>query len=138
MKTVQQMDAATRERLARRLFIFGAVFAGLAVALGAFGSHGLKKIVSAEALTTWEIGVRYQMYHGLALLALAGAIVHGLGARWMLRGSALLIVGVLIFSGSLYLYVTTGVRPFAIITPVGGVCLLAGWTAIAFGAASGA
>jgi len=110
----------------RRVFAVGTILAGLGVVLGAFGAHALKTRMSPELLGTFETGVRYQMYHGLGMLALAWAI-----DRWPERrlapAAVLLIVGTLVFSGSLYLLVLTGARWFGAITPFGGVALIAGW-----------
>jgi uncharacterized membrane protein YgdD (TMEM256/DUF423 family) len=110
----------------RRVFAVAAALAGLGVAIGAFGAHGLKAVVSPEMLAVFETGVRYQMYHGLGLLALAWAI-----GRWPERRLAtaawLLLAGTAVFSGSLYILVLSGLRWFGAITPIGGVALIAGW-----------
>ena len=110
----------------RRVFAAGSILAGLGVVLGAFGAHALKASLSSTMLDTFETGVRYQMYHGLGLLALAWAI-----SRWPERRLApvavLLIAGTVVFSGSLYLLVLTGARWLGAITPFGGVALIAGW-----------
>ena len=115
----------------RRIFAAGSLLAGLGGALGAFGAHALKASLSPQMLTTFETGVRYQMYHALGLLALAWAI-----GRWPERrlalGAWLLFVGTVIFSGSLYLLVLTGVRWLGAITPIGGVALIAGWGLVAW------
>lgn len=115
----------------RRIFAAGSILAGLAVAFGAFGAHALKASLSPQLLTTFETGVRYQMYHGLGLLALAWAV-----GRWPERRLApaaiLLIVGTVVFSGSLYLLVLTGARWLGAITPFGGVALIAGWGLVAW------
>jgi uncharacterized membrane protein YgdD (TMEM256/DUF423 family) len=113
----------------RRVFAAGAILAGLGVAFGAFGAHALKSMVSSQMLATFETGVRYQMYHGLGLLALAWAI-----DRWPERRLApaawLQLAGALVFSGSLYLLVLTGARWFGAVTPFGGVALIAGWVLV--------
>ena len=110
----------------RKVFTAGAMLAGLGVALGAFGAHGLKAVVSPEMLAVFETGVRYQMYHGLGLLALAWAI-----GRWPERrlatGAWLLLAGTAVFSGSLYFLVLMDTRWLGAITPLGGVALIAGW-----------
>lgn len=115
---------------ARRWLAAAAVMGGLAVALGAFGAHGLKGRVEPELIVTFETGVRYQFYHALALLALAlgpaslwqRRPVHA--AAWLWTG------GVAVFSGSLYLLVLTGLRWIGAITPIGGVALILGWAAL--------
>jgi uncharacterized membrane protein YgdD (TMEM256/DUF423 family) len=120
-----------------RVFLaLGAVLAGLAVGLGAFGAHGLRTVLSADDLATFEIGVRYQMYHALALLAVAWA-----AGRW---GSAstlwagwLFVAGIVLFSGSLYLLVLSGPRWLVAVTPVGGLAFLAGWLLLAWSAIRG-
>jgi uncharacterized membrane protein YgdD (TMEM256/DUF423 family) len=110
----------------RRIFAAGSILSGLGVILGAFGAHALKANLSPEMLGTFETGVRYQTYHGLALLGLACAI-----GTWPERrlgpAAILLIVGTLVFSGSLYLLVLTGAHWFGAITPFGGATLIAGW-----------
>jgi uncharacterized membrane protein YgdD (TMEM256/DUF423 family) len=115
-----------KEHMEQRVFAIGSILAGIAVVLGAFGAHSLEANLSPELLMTFETGVRYQMYHGLGLLGLAWAI-----GRWPERRLApaakLLIVGTLVFSGSLYLLVLTGTRWLGAITPFGGLALIAGW-----------
>jgi len=113
-------------QMQRRIFAAGSMLAGIGVALGAFGAHALKASLSPQLLATFETGVRYQMYHGLGLLALALAV-----DRWPERrlapAAGLLIAGTVIFSGSLYLLVATGARWFGAVTPFGGIALIAGW-----------
>ncbi len=110
----------------RAFFLVGSGSAFLAVALGAFGAHGLKTRLSPEMLGVFEVGVRYQMYHALALLAVAWACGRWPGGLTTAAGW-LFIAGTVIFSGSLYLLSTSGVRWFGAITPVGGLAFLAGW-----------
>ena len=110
----------------RRVFAAGSILCGLCVVFGAFGAHALEAILSPKVLETFETGVRYHIYHGLGLLALAWAI-----SRWPERRLApaawLLLAGTVVFSGSLYLLVLTGARWLGAITPFGGVALIAGW-----------
>ena len=125
---------SVREVPMERLFVMaGALFALVGVGLGAFGAHALEVQVDAKALGTFEVGVRYQMYHALALLALAW--VH---ERWpgrLVRAAGwLFIAGTLIFSGSLYVLVLLGIGWLGAITPVGGAALLAGWACLLAGA----
>lgn len=115
----------------KTFFLLASILGGLAVALGAFGSHGLSGRLSADLLNTYEIAVRYQFYHALALFGVVVAL-----GRWPQAGLAtwagwLFVVGVLIFSGSLYLLVFTGARWLGAITPIGGVAMIAGWVCLA-------
>jgi uncharacterized membrane protein YgdD (TMEM256/DUF423 family) len=110
----------------RRVFAAGSILAGLAVVFGAFGAHALEAHLSPDLLGTFETGVRYQMYHALGLLALAWAIEHW-PERRLLPAAWLLLVGTVLFSGSLYFLVFTGIRWIGAITPIGGVALIAGW-----------
>lgn len=107
----------------------GALLAGVAVALGAFGAHALRARLEPRDLEIFETAVRYQMYHALALLAVAWLISRqapGAGAAgWSF------VVGVALFSGSLYLMVATGHRWLGAVTPLGGVAFLAGWLLLA-------
>lgn len=112
-------------------FIAGAVLAGLGVAFGAFGAHALKTRLGAYELGVFETAVRYQMYHALALLAI-GSRALGFSARWP---TILFVLGVAIFSGSLYLLALTGARWLGAITPFGGAAFLAGWAWLVVGAA---
>ena len=123
----------TPERL---FFVLGSVLAGLAVALGAFGAHGLRATLNTDDLATFEVGVRYQMYHALALLAVAWAASRWESTSLVVAGWAF-VVGILIFSGSLYLLVVTGPRWLGAITPVGGVSFLVGWALLAWAAIRG-
>lgn len=114
-------------------FVIGAIAAGIAVILGAFGAHGLKSRVEPELLVVFETGVRYQMYHALALLAVGLARLHWPTATISLAGWFFL-AGILIFSGSLYVMTATGERWLGAITPIGGVAFIIGWVLLAAGA----
>ena len=116
----------------RIFFIIAAGLAGLAVALDAWGAHGLPGGLDAHRLALFEIGVRYQMYHALALLGVSGAGTRW-PSRWVDASGGLLISGVLVFSGSLYLRSLTGVTGLGALTPLGGLLLLAGWGCLAVG-----
>lgn len=116
--------------------IAASVFAALAVILGAFGAHALKQIVPPETVTTFETGVRYQFYHSFALLATG--ILFDKGKRsWMKFAGISFIVGIVLFSGSLYLLTilrateSVGLSKLGIITPFGGLFFIAGWIALA-------
>ena len=114
-------------------FATGAAMCGLGVLLGAFGAHGLRERLTPDMLAVFETGVRYHLFHGLAVMAVAWAV-----ARWPsgLIASAgwLFVAGIIIFSGSLYLLSITGVRWLGAITPIGGLCFIVGWLVLALGA----
>lgn len=104
------------------LFRVAAILCFLAVALGAFGAHSLKNILAASGMIeVWNKAVLYHLVHAVALVALA---LHGAGDR---GAHYLLLAGILFFSGSLYLLALTNVRWLGALTPVGGLCFLAGW-----------
>jgi uncharacterized membrane protein YgdD (TMEM256/DUF423 family) len=107
----------------------GAVNAFLAVAAGAFGAHALKARLEPDLLAIFETGARYHMYHALGLVAVA--FVTGQRAGATAAGWAML-AGIVLFSGTLYLLALTGVRWLGAITPIGGLCFLAGWAILAW------
>lgn len=110
----------------RGLLLAGVVATGLGVAAGAFGAHGLSARLSEEMLSIFETGVRYQLVHGLALVALAPVAARWPDPLWAWAGG-LFAAGVLVFSGSLYVLALTGVRWLGAVTPFGGMAFLAGW-----------
>lgn len=109
-----------------------ALFGMLAVIIGAFGAHGLEKFVDAKMLQRFHTGVEYQFYHALAL-GLVGVLWQLKPNLWHSRAAWGFIVGILIFSGSLYAYVLTGITQFGMITPIGGLNFIAGWGCLAWG-----
>jgi len=114
----------------QRTFLLAGALAGLVgVGFGAFGAHGLRGRLSAEMLGVFETGVRYQMYHALALMALA-ALSDRLNGRLIEAAGWLFVGGIVLFSGSLYLLAVTGVTVLGAITPIGGVAFLAGWACL--------
>jgi uncharacterized membrane protein YgdD (TMEM256/DUF423 family) len=115
----------------RVFFLAGALSAMFSVAAGAFGAHALKIRLSTEMLGIFETGVRYQMYHALALLAVAWAQTRWSGALVNMSGW-LFIAGTFIFSGSLYLLSLTGEKWLGAITPLGGLAFLAGWLCLIY------
>lgn len=110
----------------RLFFGLGSASALIAVGAGAFGAHALRARLTPEYLTVFETAARYQMYHALALLAVAGAISRWPGALPIYAGW-LFVGGTVLFSGSLYLLALSGVRWWGAVTPLGGVAFLAGW-----------
>jgi uncharacterized membrane protein YgdD (TMEM256/DUF423 family) len=119
--------------MARRLLIAAALTGFLGVALGAFGAHALRRLLTPEMLAVFETGVRYQMYHAFALAIAALCL-----ARWPVPAFRvagwLFAAGMVVFCGSLYLLALTGVKSLGAITPLGGLLLLAGWITLAIGA----
>jgi uncharacterized membrane protein YgdD (TMEM256/DUF423 family) len=110
-----------------KLFILIGSFLGFTgVALGAFGAHGLKSIVSAEMLSIFETGVRYQMYHAFALL-LTAIFNKYFSHRLLVYAGWFFVLGIILFSGSLYVMALTEIRSLGMITPLGGICFLTGW-----------
>ncbi|MFO0724095.1 MAG: DUF423 domain-containing protein [Myxococcota bacterium] len=107
----------------------GAVLGGFAVALGAFGAHALKSRVSVEDLAIWRTAVEYQMYHALALI-LAGLWSRSQPSPWLARAGVAFVIGSVVFSGSLYGLVLSGIRGLGAVTPVGGVAFLIGWACL--------
>lgn len=117
------------------LFRAACILSGLAVAFGAFGAHGLKERLSPEMLVIFEVGVRYQFYHALALLALTLGPDRIWRSPWAPRAAWAWIAGVAVFSGSLYILSISGIRWLGAITPIGGVAFILGWL-FALGTAS--
>jgi uncharacterized membrane protein YgdD (TMEM256/DUF423 family) len=143
--------------MSRLFLILGALSAALGVAAGAFGAHALRTRVEPRLLEVFETGARYQMYHALALIAVglvlargggvltvnaalgtpgAGAVTDATasGAGFAVASGWLFVAGTVFFSGSLYAMTFTGVRALGAITPIGGVCFIAGWVCLAVAA----
>ena len=115
----------------RPFTIAGAVFGFLAVALGAFGAHALRSRLSPEMLAVFETGVRYQMYHAFAVLIVAAAIGHMGRANLLVISGWSFVLGVILFSGSLYALALSGISTLGAITPLGGLLFLIGWACLA-------
>ena len=117
-----------------RLFLTsGALLGGLAVAAGAFGAHALRARLEPRLLEVFETGARYQMYHAIAMLAAAWIVTRFPGSLANASGW-LFLAGTVLFSGSLYAMAFTGIRALGAITPLGGVCFIAGWGCLALAA----
>lgn len=114
----------------RGLVLIGAFGGLLSVALGAFAAHGLRTRLSPEMLSVFQTGVQYQFYHSLALLMVGAMAAQGLSVPGMRCSALLFAAGIVIFSGSLYVLALTGIKWLGAITPIGGVCFLAGWLAL--------
>ena len=110
-----------------------ALMCGLAVVMGAFAAHGLRPVLSERMLSTFETGARYQMYHALAI-GLAAFAMRGRAARLAHVAAVLFLTGTVLFSGSLYLLAFTGATSLGMVTPFGGLSLIAGWAALALAA----
>lgn len=114
------------------LFSIAALLSGLAVLLGAFGAHGLKDILSESQLQTYQTATEYLMYHALALLGIA-AMWHQMPAeKGMGLVALIMLLGVLLFAGSLYLFLLTNIGWLVLITPVGGLILVLSWLLVAW------
>ncbi len=116
----------------QKLFLtLGSIAMALAVALGAFGAHALKSKLTQDMLDIFETGIQYHFYHAIGLLII-GLVAQYLPESALLKWSGwLMVFGILIFSGSLYLLATSGIRWLGAITPVGGLCFIASWILLA-------
>ena len=121
-----------RKTASCQFLLMGSIFAGLAVAAGAFGAHFLKGILDAPMLAAFETASRYQMYHALGLCVVSWAIDRHPDARFAVVGW-LFTVGILLFAGSLYGVSLSGVRWLGALTPLGGAAFIAGWGFLAWG-----
>jgi len=117
----------------RGLALCAALNMFFAVGAGAFGAHGLKRMITPEMLAVWQTAVLYHLIHGVAILALAIAAPRLPAGLWATAGWVM-FAGIVMFSGSLYLLATTGQRWLGPITPLGGVAFLAGWGMVAWAA----
>ena len=116
-----------------KLFLaLGAAAAALGAVLGAFGAHALKARLSADMLAVWQTAVQYHLWHALGLVAI-GTLAFHLPASAPLKWAGwLMLAGIVLFSGSLYILAASGVRWVGAITPFGGGCFIAGWLAVAY------
>jgi uncharacterized membrane protein YgdD (TMEM256/DUF423 family) len=112
------------------------VLAAVAVALGAFGAHGLRARVNPEALQVWHTAVQYHFWNSLGVLAIGLAAFH-IRNGWISASGWLLVAGIVVLSGSLYALALGAPRPLGMITPVGGLALILGWLAFALAALRG-
>jgi len=113
--------------MANRFLTLAALCLFLAVGLGAFGAHGLRGRIDEAALAVYQTAVQYQFWHGLGLALVAILSRHDPGSRLLCWSGWLLVAGIALFSGSLYLLVASGARGFGAVTPVGGLSFLAAW-----------
>lgn len=110
----------------KMLIILGAINALISVAAGAFGAHGLEGKLTAHYLEVWETACRYQMYHGLGLILLG--ILNGVTGTTMFNAAGIVMfIGIILFTGSLFVLSTTGIGILGAITPIGGVMFIAAW-----------
>lgn len=116
-----------------QLFItLGAIFGGLSVAAGAFATHALKSTLSAKAIEIFETAARYQMYHAIALLIVALLLLRTDSPTTLIVTGWAFIIGIAIFSGSLYALSLTDIKILGAITPLGGAALIIGWLCLAY------
>jgi uncharacterized membrane protein YgdD (TMEM256/DUF423 family) len=122
--------------MANTFLLIGSLMGFVGVAAGAFGAHALRSRMSPEMLAVFETGVRYQMYHALALLITAAIVGRTGDARLLALAGWSFITGVVLFSGSLYALAFSGASALGAITPLGGLALLLGWASLALFAAA--
>lgn len=115
----------------RKWMMMGAVLTMLSVAIGAFGAHMLKESIGADSIAVYETGVQYHMIHAIGLLIIgltAGQLGPSTKLKWAAR---LLFIGIIVFSGSLYVLSISGIKILGAITPIGGVAFIVGWLLLA-------
>ncbi|MFY7694545.1 MAG: DUF423 domain-containing protein [Sediminibacterium sp.] len=122
----------------RSIQLRGIVFAAIAVILGAFGAHALKAVLPLDRIQVFETGVRYQIIHSIALIVLSLNLTKyedaTFASKWMHRAALFMTIGIVLFSGSLYIISTSSILPFSVgpwmgpITPIGGLFFIIGWT----------
>ena len=119
--------------MTRFLIATGAVSAALSVVLGAFAAHGLKTRLPQEILAVFQTGVQYQFYHSLGLILVGILTQLYKGSSLLPAAGLIMIAGILLFSGSLYVISTTGIRSLGLITPIGGMAFIVAWLMLAVG-----
>lgn len=112
--------------MSKTILMTASILLALAVVIGAFGAHGLKAHLSEAMLQTWKTGVEYHFYHALGLL-LIGVLSVSMPTNLLNWSALFLFAGIFLFSGSLYVLVITGIKWLGAITPLGGLCFIAGW-----------
>lgn len=112
--------------MSKTILLTASILLALAVAIGAFGAHGLKSHLSEAMLQTWKTGVEYHFYHALGLL-LIGVLSVSMPTQLLNWSALFLFAGIVLFSGSLYILAITGIKWIGAITPLGGICFIAGW-----------
>lgn len=117
--------------ISKKFLIIACLLMATAVSLGAFGAHGLKKIITPDMLSVYQTGVQYQFYHALGLLGVA-FIAHVNSTKLVNMAGNLMFTGVMIFSGSLYLLVILNIKWLGAITPIGGVLMVISWVLLAW------
>jgi uncharacterized membrane protein YgdD (TMEM256/DUF423 family) len=113
--------------IAKLFLILGGINAALVVMLGAFGAHGLKAKISAEMLTVYQTAVHYHLFHALGLLAVGLVASQIVDSVWLKWSGWLMLLGIILFSGSLYVLSVSGLRWLGMVTPFGGVAFIAAW-----------
>lgn len=108
------------------ILVSGAIFMALGVLIGAFGAHSLKSQLSPDMQQVYKTGVEYLFYHALGLMVIGLTGFH-LHSKWLLRAGVLIVLGIVLFSGSLFALAVSGVKLLGIITPFGGVSFVIGW-----------
>lgn len=121
----------------KTFIVIGAVAMALGVVLGAFGAHGLKARLTPDLLAVYQTGVEYHLYHALGLILVGVLAVQFPHISGLKVGGWLLLAGILVFSGSLYVLAISGVRWLGAITPMGGLAFIVGWSWIAWSLARG-
>ncbi len=121
--------------MSKNLLLVGGIFALIAIVLGAFGAHSLQKHLSEHMLDVFKTGANYQLTQSLGIILVGILLQLNPEIRLFRFAGFLLSAGIVIFSGSLYAYSLTGIQSFAIITPLGGLCFIAGWAVFLAGAA---
>ncbi len=116
----------------RTFFLIGSLLGSISVALGAFGAHALRDRIEASLLANYQTGVSYMFYHTLALFIVVLALTRWPGSSQAVWAGWLFVIGIVIFSGSLFLMAFTGMRWLGAITPIGGVAFIAGWLLLAW------
>lgn len=119
---------------ARFALVLGALLMFVAVALGAFGAHALKARLSPDLQAVWQTAVTYHAWHALGLVGIGLLLIHSPDRPWAVLAAWMLLLGIVLFSGSLYAMALTGVKALGAVTPFGGVAFLAGWLALAWSA----
>lgn len=112
---------------AKLFLILGGINAALVVMLGAFGAHGLKAMLTADMLAVYQTGVHYHLFHALGLLAIGIVATQIADSVWLKWSGWLMLIGIILFSGSLYVLSVSGLRWLGMVTPFGGVAFIAAW-----------